>query len=452
MILSDLKHIEKTTKSWAVVFVLNKWEIINSEAEAMLQALHSRSIWWIKSHLKVLEEKWADNFMSRFYVWYWHKSIWDCGSMTIFVEWISMLAAKAIQDSKLYNGQEASTRYIDFSNQKMINILENSEKWNLILEKQREFYLDILNPIEKNLKNIFKKWENESENLFNKAIKAKAFDVARWFLPAWTSTNLAWHSNLRQIADRIFYLRNHPLQEIREIAEAIQEAVIEKYPNSFSDKKYEDSENYINKCSENYYYHNPKCENLTVLRDDLDKKELELQKNIFNSRPNSKTELPTWVNNIWSIKFEFLLDFWSFRDIQRHRAIYQRMPLLTSEIWFNQWYFSQLPEDLKIKTQKHLDEIEELTLDLCKQNNLSKFEKQYYIPMWYNISNQIMWTLPWMIYMLELRSTQYVHPTLRIQAQKMWEYIEKTHNIKMFIEKSEYDFDINRWKHDIKMK
>jgi hypothetical protein len=29
-----------------------------------------------------------------------------------------MLGAKAIQDSKLYNGQEASTRYVDFSKQK----------------------------------------------------------------------------------------------------------------------------------------------------------------------------------------------------------------------------------------------------------------------------------------------------------------------------------------------
>lgn len=446
MNLSDLKHIEKTTKSWVMVFVVDKWEVINSEADAMLQALHSRSIWWIKSHLKVLEEKWANDFMSRFYVGYWHKSIWDCGSMTIFVEWISMLAAKAIQDSKLYNWQESSTRYIDFSEQKMINIAWN-DKWNKILEKQREFYLEILDPIEKNLKNLFPRWEWESENLHNKAIKAKAFDVARWFLPAWTSTNLAWHNNLRQIADRIFYLRNHPLQEVREIAETIQEAVMEKYPNSFSWKKYEDSENYIKKCSESYYYHNPKCEKLKVLKDDLDKEELNSQIEIFNSRPNAKTELPMWVNNIWTMKFEFPLDFWSFRDVQRHRAIFQRMPLLTTEIWFNQWYFSQLPENLKEKTQKYLNEIENLTNEL----NLSKEEKQYYIPMWYNISNQIMWTLPWMIYMLELRSTQYVHPTLRSVAQNIWKYIEDTHNIKMFIEKSEYDFDINRGKHDITM-
>ena len=61
--------------------------------------------------------------MSQFYVGYGHKSIGDCGSITIFIEGCSMLAAKAIQDTKLYNGQEASTRYIDFSQQAMINPL-----------------------------------------------------------------------------------------------------------------------------------------------------------------------------------------------------------------------------------------------------------------------------------------------------------------------------------------
>ena len=447
MKLSELKHIELKTKSGATVFVLNKWEIINSESEAMLQALHSRSIWWIKSHLEVLEERWSENFMANFYVWYWHKSIWDCGSMTIFVEWVSMLVAKAIQDSKLYNWQEASTRYIDFSEQEMINISWN-EAWGNILEEQRKFYLEILWPIEDNLKGIFPKKENEKQWLYDKAIKAKAFDVARWFLPAWISTNLAWHSNLRQIADRIFYLRNHPLKEVRAIASTLEKAVIEKYPNSFSHKRYPDSEKYAEEISKTYYYHNKKGPDFAITKDDIDKEEIEKNINIYNSRPNSKTELPTWLNNDGSIKCEFLLDFWSFRDLQRHRAINQRMPLLTDELWFNTWYFSQLPEDLLGKTKLHLEKNKK-DIDAL---NLTIEERQYYIPMWYNISNQISWTLPGMIYMLELRSTQYVHPTLRVIAQKIWKYIEETHKIKLFVEKSNYDFDINRWKHDITIK
>jgi len=73
--------------------------------------------------LEVLAEKGADNFMSKFYVGYGHKSIGDCGSITLFIEGVSMLGAKAIQDTKLYNGQEASTRYIDFSKQPILNPL-----------------------------------------------------------------------------------------------------------------------------------------------------------------------------------------------------------------------------------------------------------------------------------------------------------------------------------------
>jgi hypothetical protein len=72
--------------------------------------------------------------------------------------------------------------------------------------------------------------------------------------------------------------------------------------------------------------------------------------------------------------------------------------------------------------------------------------------MWYNISNEIMWTLPSLIYLFELRSTQYVHPTLRLIAQKMSKYIEEKYWIKVFTEMSEYDFDINRGKHDITTK
>ena len=83
----------------------------------MLQALHSRSTGGIENHLQVLAEKGADNFMSKFYVGYGHKSIGDCGSVTVFIEGVSLLVCKAIQDTKLYSGQETSTRYVDFSQQ-----------------------------------------------------------------------------------------------------------------------------------------------------------------------------------------------------------------------------------------------------------------------------------------------------------------------------------------------
>lgn len=42
--LSNLKHVHKITEGNAHVYILDNGAVIDSEAEAMLQALHSRSI------------------------------------------------------------------------------------------------------------------------------------------------------------------------------------------------------------------------------------------------------------------------------------------------------------------------------------------------------------------------------------------------------------------------
>jgi thymidylate synthase ThyX len=131
------KHIVENLKQKdGFVLVLDNGAEIDAQAEAMLQALHSRSTGGIKHHLKVLKERGAENFMEQFYVGYGHKSIGDCGSTTVFVEGISMLAAKAIQDWRLYSGQEASTRYVDFSKQNFLNP-DKTKKGDKILESWR---------------------------------------------------------------------------------------------------------------------------------------------------------------------------------------------------------------------------------------------------------------------------------------------------------------------------
>ncbi len=414
----------------------------------MLQALHSRSTWWIKEHLKVLEEKGAENFMSKFYVWYGHKSIWDCGSITLFIEWLSMLWAKVIQDTKLYNWQEASTRYIDFSKQLILNPLWNNHGKE-IQEKQRTFYLNLLPKLFNHLKNVFPKKDWQDDKMYNNSLKAQSFDIARWFLPAGCSTNLARHTNLRQVADRITYLRHHPLKEIQEIAKTLLNAVLEKYPNSFSSKTYEETETYLsNTISKNYYLHYKNQKQFQITRDTIDTKKLHEMKMLFNSRPNNKTELPHYLDMLWTISCTYLLDFWSFRDVQRHRAPFQRMPLLTMEYWFNERYLNCLPENLLEESKNYLHDLEKTINSL----SLTEEQKQYYIPMWYNITCEMMGTLPALIYLVELRSTTYVHPTLRKIAIQLWKYIQDTHDIKIFIDESEDLLDIRRGNHTIKVK
>ncbi|HEX2614904.1 MAG TPA: hypothetical protein VHL10_05375, partial [Nitrososphaera sp.] len=140
MKFEDLKHVRKELPGNGLVLVLDTGAFIRADAEAMLQALHSRSIGGIDSHFLKLEKRGAKEFMETYYVGYGDKSIGDCGTVTVFIEGVSMLAAKAIQDSQLYNGQESSTRYIDFSMQPFADP-SNSLVGKNILESLRGFHL-----------------------------------------------------------------------------------------------------------------------------------------------------------------------------------------------------------------------------------------------------------------------------------------------------------------------
>lgn len=439
-------HHRKTTTG-IDLYILETGAQINAEAEAMLQALHSRSVGGIRSHLQILAKKWATNFMSQFYVWYGHKSIGDCGSMTIFIEWCSMLAAKAIQDSKLYNGQEASTRYIDFSQQMMINPIKHSEGTK-ILEDQRLFYLELLPALQAQMLEMYPAEPDDDPKVHTKTINAKAFDIARGFLPAGCSTNLARHTTLRQVADRILHLRHHPLEEVRDIAHDLLQLCIEVYPSSFSDKQYEATEQYYNQVMQSYYHHNRDCPVFAVTHDGIDRDLLQQYHSAFTARPNNKTELPPYLDIAGTLTVEYLLDFWSFRDIQRHRAPSQRMPLLTADIGFHDRYLESVPQHLLSQTLSYLATLRDSISRLTDDHLL----RQYYLPMGYQISNQLIGTIPALVYLSELRSSTYVHPTLRPIAHQIWQYLIDMYDISLFMDRAPDGFDIRRGNHDIEIK
>ena len=59
---------------------------------------------------------------------------------------------------------------------------------------------------------------------------------------------------MRQAADRINYLRKHPLAEVRDVAELLQQALSEAHPNSFGHKKYPGTEKYNSEWMKGSYY------------------------------------------------------------------------------------------------------------------------------------------------------------------------------------------------------
>ena len=446
--IDQLNHQRAALPDGGKIVVLDPGATLTAEATAMLQALHSRSTEGIDGHLAVLAERGAEKFMSTYYVGYGHKSIGDCGTAIVFIEGVSMLAAKALQDSKLYNGQESSTRYIDFAAQPFIDPVASTASHD-ILERWRTFYLQAVAAMKEALPQQYPRQDDEAEKTYDKAIAARAFDICRGFLPAGASTNLAWSGTLRQFADRIAQLRHHPLAEVRTIADTLEDALIAAYPNSFDEnkKRYEATEAYVAETMRYYYYHDAESPELSLVRDGIDRTKLAPYRDIIAARPE-KTELPKWLGAYGDAAFAFTLDFGSFRDIQRHRAVTQRMPLLTTELGFNSWYLAALTESLREQAIALLREQTEAISTLDCDGTVA----QYYLPMGYNISNYLAGDLPALVYLVELRATSFVHPTLSARASEMAELLRDTYSdigLTLHLDPNPSRFNVKRGEHDI---
>lgn len=448
MKFDELSHARVDLPGGGEVFVLDTGSTIGPEPQAMLAALHSRSPGGIRSHLSVLAERGSDKFMSTFYVGYGHKSVGDNATASVFIEGVSMLAAKAVQDFPLYNGQEVSTRYVDFSAQRFVDPVNTSAS-KALLERLRAFYLkglDVLVPV---LRKRFPRGEEENEKIYEKAIKARAFDIMRAFLPAGASTNLAWVGELRQFADRLPVLRNHPLPEVRAVADATEKALLKMFPNSFSDKRYPETEAHQELCGQLHtYYDESDFPVFSLTRDDIDRERLSEYRRALENRPNNKTELPYPIRECGVLEFRFLLDFGSFRDIQRHRPLTIRMPLVTARHGFEPWYLAELPEALRNEAEDllafHVSDVAGL--------DVSPKLSQYYLPMGFRTAVRLTADLRALVYLVELRSTRFVHPTLRKRARQMAAILSERFGgdgLRLHLDIEPDRFDVMRGTHDI---
>lgn len=414
------------------------------EDNAMLQALYSRSAKSVEEHVDKVRTSGSGKFMSTYYVGYGHSSIADCGSTTLFIENLSILADKAIQDWPMYSGQETSTRYVDMASQPIIDPLNTAES-KAIMDTWMNFYTEASQPLIDHLKTIYPIKLDEDEKIYNKAIKAKSFDILRSFLPAGITTQLSWHTNLRQAWDKLALLRYWPLPEVKQIAKEMINQLQNKYEHSFSHKEYEVQEGYRQEIMSRFAYYNPENSPKFDYQLNFDKLAYAKYKDIIANRP-MKTNLPLFLGELGNIRFDFHLDYGSFRDIQRHRNGQCRMPLLTTNLGFHKWYLEQLPDTLAVKSMELIAKQIQAINDL----DCSEEIRQYYIALGFKVPCRVAYGLPAAVYVIELRSGKPVHPTLRKIAHKMHEVlVSELPGIKLHTDLDPSDWDIKRGAQDI---
>lgn len=414
--------------------------IVDAEVSAMMQAMYSRSNTRIKVRLDELDvdgEEKAKQALSSYYLGYGHASINDCGFTTIYIEGVSNVLAKAIEDTQLFNGQESSTRYLNYSAQSIIDPF-NSDESKAIINGWLSLYLATQPKVVEGLMIRYPIGEGEDEGQYERAIKARSFDIMRGFLPVGVTTQLSWTTSLRHARDRIRFLKYHPCKEVREVIKAIHAALLEKYPHSFKATDIDVEPN-----EENAYYSNPALHYInhdeTLFAELFDQVDFGCQikenpglptlMNLIANRP-AGCIVPAIANDMANFNFITLLDFGSYRDLQRHRRSHCPIPLVRDyNHGINRWYLNEVEESLsKDDFEAFVDEVNSLQekIRFFKEDddNNNIYEMQYLYPMGINIIVEFSCSLPQAIYVSELRSQPTVHETLRPFAQ----YIGRTVN------------------------
>lgn len=416
------------------------YDEFSPEDLAMMQALYSRSSQSASEHAKKVQEVGSGKFMAQYYVGYGHKSIADCGSTTLFLEGVSMLAAKAVQDNPLYSGQETSSRYIDYSKQAIIDPLDTPES-RAIMERWMEFYCGEMENVKAHLRVTCPRAEDEKEGMYERALAAWAYDIMRGFLPAGITTQLSWHTNLRQAWDKLSHMRWHPLAEVSTLAESMLNTLRDRYTNSFCFESTEVEDTYAKAMMlEHTYFIPDRALDDMVFSTNITPEMLDEYKETIQTRPR-KSMLPGTMKELGDVQYTYKIDFGSFRDLQRHRNGVCRMPLLTTKFGFCEWYLQQLPEATRERAENLLVE-QKATIDAL---DTTPEIRQYYVGMGFNVWVRGTYGLPGLTYMIELRSGRTVHPTVRAVIHQMHHLLQNAFpNLLLHSDLSPDDRDVRR--------
>jgi len=447
---------------------------LGPEDLAMLQALYSRSPESVDVHLDKVKSTGSGKFMEKYYVGYSHKSIADCGTTTMFIEGVSLLAAKAIQDWPLYSGQETSTRYIDMSKQRIVDPVGTPES-KAILDAWMSFYKENQGRVAETIMQRYPRRPDEKPELYERAVKARTFDTLRGFLPAGITTQLSWHTNLRQAGDHLSWLLGHPSIEIAAAARELRDLLAMRYKSSGFDRDMAAVSGISNKdaqastaranwemqIAQQFTYsamHGlPSGFEMTLIT--TNGRPLELLVGARNAALDPYMEmlktrprgcvLPHFMADLGQFTLESLLDFGSFRDLQRHRNGVCRMPLLSTDYGFERWYLDQLNEDGRENMRGDLrDQAVDLIraqTDRIQAISPDPVVRQYYTALGFRVPCQVTYALPAFLYVLELRSGKMVHPTLRRLMHSAVHMFQKIHpDIALHADLDPDDWDVRR--------
>jgi len=199
------------------------------EVLAYAMAKYSRSALSMRESLTEISAQRAEQFLNTFYFQYGHRSIADLAHVAFAVERLSLLAAIVLVDEQRWDGQERSTRYQNFLKSGWFfpdfgAHADSAELYAKTVSNLFDVYQRTTAAVLEALRRRVPCPATLKPEAYERTLKARAFDVARYLLPLATNTSLGQIVTARTLETQVSRLLSHPAAEIRDLGVKLREA------------------------------------------------------------------------------------------------------------------------------------------------------------------------------------------------------------------------------------
>lgn len=199
------------------------------EVLAYAMAKYSRSALSMKESLREISSQRAEQFLNTFYFQYGHRSIADLAHVAFAVERLSLLAAITLVDEQRWDGQERSTRYQNFRKSGWYlpdfgGAEAAQATYEATVERLFADYHAVSEGMLEWLKTQVERPAEMKPESYERTLRARAFDVARYLLPLATNTSLGQIVNARTLEMQVSRLLSDDHAEVRELGERLRAA------------------------------------------------------------------------------------------------------------------------------------------------------------------------------------------------------------------------------------
>ncbi|MEK6923379.1 MAG: FAD-dependent thymidylate synthase [Nanoarchaeota archaeon] len=446
---------------------------------------------------------WADK--------YGHDSLKDMAHGLGFAcENVSNIFSVILEDHRLGDYQEKSTRYLEFTEDRVFMPKEFvgtiweaklNENTHIVMQAYRDVLENIINYLKENRE----KPDDIKDSAWDVAIKAEAFDNARYILPTRIRTNVGQISNARTLAEQLSEMLVSQIAEIRERAQEIKKEAEKVFPtllvNVYANKHRECAKEDMRQLGlsledrlGNARYDKNSAVLIDYTPDIQDKiiagmlyeavpaahswqncysliKSMTLEEKLviietfFENRVHKHDRIDVLTGKVETrtykhapmhaldggkLKFEIVMDYGAFRDIHRHRRASQRRQVLTTALGY------EIPRMVKQIGGETKDKYMEAMIHSIRLYNELQDSKEFhpevlqYIPNFaFRISEIVEMDVWDAFYAISLRTTPQGHFAYRKLFQQMYLEIERVLPlIASYIEPDMNEYELGRLKQE----